>query len=73
MTKTIELKGKHYNSANGGYTRWSYKNGIITLRDGEFIYRISHFVMGMDGNEHRVFWTTSNLENAITYLDKFEN
>ena len=73
MTKTNELKGKHYNSVNGGHTRWSYKNGTITLKDDEFIYRILHFVIGMDGNEHRVFWTVSTLEDAITYLDKFAN
>ena len=73
MTKTIELKGRHYNSATGGHTRWSYKNGIITLKDGEYSYRILHFVTGMDGNEHRVFWTTPTLEEAITYLDECVN
>lgn len=65
------LNGKHYNAINGGYTKWSYKNGIISLDDGESRYRILHFVKGMDGNEHRVFWETSTLEEATTYLDKF--
>lgn len=71
MTKTNNLKGKHYNTVTGGYSTWSYKNGRITLNDGEHSYRILHFVTGMDGNEYRIFWTTSTLEDAITYLDKF--
>ena len=64
------LNGKHYKTANGGYTKWTYKNGIITLEDGKSRYKILHFVKGMDGNEHRVFWETSTLEEAVAYLDK---
>jgi hypothetical protein len=64
------LNGKHYNAVNGGYTRWTYKNGVITLDDGASKYKILHFVKGIDGNEHRVFWEASTLEEAISYLDR---
>lgn len=64
------MKGKHYNTVTGGYTKWTHRNGIITRHDNESVYRIVHFVEGMDGNLHRVFWTESSLESAIKYLDK---
>jgi hypothetical protein len=64
------MESKHYNTVVGGYTKWAHKNGIITKADNESCYRILHFVTGMDGNEHRVFWTEGSLEAAVAYLDR---
>lgn len=64
------MKSKHYNAVTGGYTKWWHQKGFITKQDNESVYRILHFVVGMDGNEHRVFWTVSSLEAAVEYLDR---
>ena len=61
---------KHYNTVTGGYTKWMHRNGIITKADNESSFHILHFVTGMDGNEHRVFWTEGSLEAAVAYLDR---
>lgn len=65
------MEGKHYNTVLGGYTKWNYKSGIITKHDNEWLLEIVHFVTGIDGNQHRVFWHTSTLEEAKEYLDKY--
>lgn len=65
------MESKRYNTATGGHTKWTHNNGIITKADNESSYRILHFVTGMDGNEHRVFWSESSLEAAVAYLDRF--
>lgn len=64
------MESKHYNTVTGGYTKWIHKNGIITKEDKEPLYRIMHYVTGMDGNEHRVFWSALSLETAVKYLEK---
>lgn len=64
------MEGKHYNTITGGYTKWTHKNGIITKEDNAPCYRIMQFVTGMDGNDHRVFWSALSLETAIKYLDQ---
>ena len=64
------MNGKHYNTVLDGYTKWKYKNGIITKNDNGESFEILHFVTGMDGNQHRVFWHASTLEEAMDYLDK---
>ena len=64
------MECKHYNTATGGYTKWNHKNGIIMKADNESFYRIMHFVTGMDGNEHSVFWTEGSFEAAVAYLDR---
>ena len=64
------MERKHYNTATGGLTKWIHKNGVILKSDSESFYRILHFVTGMDGNEHRVFWVEGSLEAAVAYLDK---
>lgn len=65
------MDGKHYNTVLGGYTKWNYKGGIITKYDNGTSFEILHFVTGMDGNQGRVFWHTSTLEEAMSYLDKY--
>lgn len=67
------MESKHYNTITGGYTKWIHPNGIITKEDKEPFYRIMHFVTGMDGNEHRVFWSALSLETAVKYLEKYAN
>ena len=64
------MEGKYYNTATGGYTKWIHQNGIITKADDEACYRTMHFVVGMDGCEHKVFWTEGSLESAVAYLDR---
>lgn len=64
------MEGRHYSAVTGGYTRWIHKNGIITKMDKEPTYRIMQFVTGMDGNQHRVFWSALSLETAVKYLDQ---
>ena len=66
----INLIGKHYNSVTGGSTVWKYKDTKITLEDGSNSYQVLHFVTGMDGNTHGVFWNTKSLEEAIEYLER---
>ena len=65
------MESKHFNAVTGGYTKWIHKNGFITKADNEHCYRILHFVTGMDGNDHRVYWSESSLEAAVEYLEKF--
>lgn len=65
------MESKHYNTVTGGYTKWVHQKGFITKADNEDVYRIMHWVVGMDGNEHRVFWTASSLEAAVEYLDRW--
>lgn len=63
------MTSKHYNTVTGGYTKWVHPNGIITKADSESVYRILHFVEGMDGNLHRVFWSVPSFEAAVEYLN----
>lgn len=66
------MEGKHYNTVDGGYTKWVYKGSTITLDDGASKYEITHFVTGMDGNLHRVFGHADSLEEAMAYIDKYD-
>jgi hypothetical protein len=65
--EVFEMRERHYKA---GYTEWMHKNGKITKQDDENLYQIMHFVIGMDGNEHRVFWHSKTLYEAVEYLDR---
>lgn len=76
MTKTTEiingttLKKTTYTNGVEIIESWEHPNGKISKRESENNFTILHFVEGMDGNVHRVFWHTETLVQAIEYLNK---
>lgn len=76
MKKTMEIingtamQKITYSTALGMREVWVHPNGRIEKREGENGFHILHFVEGMDGNYHRVFWHTKTLVQAIEYLNK---
>ena len=66
----VPLTERRYSTALGYTTEWRHPNGVISKKDGDTSFTIVHFVKGMDGNDHRVFWHTSTLVAAVEYLNK---